>query len=235
MWRAKQEVVLPSTGSENFNYTIVSPANIRANRDYKFNLTIHDSKTNFNEAVVVRASIVDDSNKVIIHRNFAMNPNVTEFVSMPVGDLPIGRGYKFVIKGVLGTNMEHQAKLHLQTQRRIIFIQTDKALYKPNDCIRFRVLVLDLDLKAAVVENNELKINIFVGFFFIIHNQIGFHHKCDALFDAFQDSRRNLLKKWNGVNTTSGVFSGEYQLSDQPNLGLWKIEARIHDQVCFSP
>lgn len=166
MSSAKQEIALPSTDSEKFNYTIISPRNIRANEDYKFNLTIHDGK-NFTEAVLVRASIVDDSNKVIVHRNIAMNPNVTELVSMPVGDLSIERGYKFVVKGVSGTNMEHEAGLYLQTEHNMIFIQTDKAIYKPNDGVRFRVLVLDLDLKAAVVENKELKIDIFVGFSFI--------------------------------------------------------------------
>lgn len=48
-----------------------------------------------------------------------------------------------------------------------------------------------------------------------------------------KDSCRNLMKKWNGVNTTNGVFSGEYQLSDLPSLGEWKITAAIADQVCF--
>lgn len=41
------------------------------------------------------------------------------------------------------------------------------------------------------------------------------------------------MKNWNGVNTISGVFSGEYQLSDIPNLGEWKVTAAIGDQVCF--
>lgn len=41
------------------------------------------------------------------------------------------------------------------------------------------------------------------------------------------------MKKWNGVNTIDGVFSGEYQLSDLPSLGEWKITAAIDDQVCF--
>lgn len=48
-----------------------------------------------------------------------------------------------------------------------------------------------------------------------------------------KDSCRNLMKNWNGVNTISGVFSGEYQLSDVPNLGEWKIKATVGDQVCF--
>lgn len=39
------------------------------------------------------------------------------------------------------------------------------------------------------------------------------------------------MKQWNGVNAINGVFSGEYQLSDIPQLGEWKVTAAIGDQV----
>lgn len=49
-----------------------------------------------------------------------------------------------------------------------------------------------------------------------------------------KDSCRNLMKKWNGVILINGVFSDEYQLSDVPSLGEWKITAALgDDQVCF--
>lgn len=43
-----------------------------------------------------------------------------------------------------------------------------------------------------------------------------------------------MLKAWNGVNTVNGVFSNEFQLSDVPHLGEWKITAAVGDQVCFN-
>lgn len=49
-----------------------------------------------------------------------------------------------------------------------------------------------------------------------------------------KDPLRNVMKKWNGVNTINGVFSGEFQLSDLPNLGEWKITAAVGDEVSFS-
>lgn len=160
--------------SDEFNYTIIAPFNFRANDDYTFSLTVHDLESKFDEEVIVRASIEDQHtnhlDKVNIHRCITVNPNVTEMISIPVGDLPVGRKYKFVVKGISGTNMEHHAELHFQTQRRMVFIQTDKALYKPNDCVKFRVLVFDLELRAALIENNELKIDIFVSFSLIFVN-----------------------------------------------------------------
>lgn len=48
-----------------------------------------------------------------------------------------------------------------------------------------------------------------------------------------KDPCRNLVKKWNNVNTVNGVFSDEFQLSDLPNLGEWKITAQLNnEQVC---
>lgn len=154
--------------AQTFNYSIWAPKSFRANNDFAFNLTIHDAKYEFDEAVLLQVSIEDKDNKARfnIQRHVAMNPNVTEVVSIPVGDVPVNRRYKFVVKGIAGTNMAHEADLHLQTKRHIIFIQTDRAIYKPNDCIKFRVLVLDWELKPAPIKNDELNIDIIVRFFF---------------------------------------------------------------------
>lgn len=163
--------------SEKFNYTILAPKNFRANTNFTFNLTIHDAQCKCDAAILVRVLIEDerDGAEFQIHRFVAMNPNVTEVVSIPVGDVPSHRKYKFVVKGVSGIDMEHEENLHLQTENHILFIQTDKAIYKPNDCIRFRVLVLNLELKAAPIEKNELKINIIVSCLFT--KLINFHCK----------------------------------------------------------
>lgn len=63
----------------------------------------------------------------------------------------------------------------------------------------------------------------------IIDNNFEFY--LVSCFD--KDPMRNILKKWNGVNTINGVFSGEFQLSDVPIFGEWKISAAITDQVSF--
>lgn len=52
-------------------------------------------------------------------------------------------------------------------------------------------------------------------------------------FSNKKDPRGNVLKKLNGVNTNRGVFSDEYELSDVPILGDWKIRTAVGKQVCF--
>lgn len=164
--RNRKELPADSS-SKKFNYTILAPENFRANTDYKFTLSIHDAEYKSGQVFLVRVSIEDNDNatKFQINRHIAMNPNVTEVVSIPIGNVPVNRNYKLVVKGVSGIDMEHSACLHLQTQSHLIFVQTDRGIYKPNDCVKFRVLVLDWELKAAPIEKNELQICITVSFF----------------------------------------------------------------------
>lgn len=154
---------------EKINYSILASQNFRANTNYTIALTIHDAPSQSDEAILVKVSIEDENRKdgkSVVQRFVAMNPNITEVVSIPVGDVPNSGKYSLVIKGHTGCNMEHRAPLRLETKCGIIFIQTDKGIYKPNDCVKFRVLVLNLELKAAPIEDKSLKIDITVSHFF---------------------------------------------------------------------
>lgn len=155
-----EELITPVVehSSELFYYTIVAPKGIRSNTNYTLNMTIHDAKCEFNEPVIMRVAIEDEEHEdgINIHQDVTIKPNVTEIISMPVGDLNVDSDYKLVVKGISGITLEREASLDLQTQTHTILIQTDKAIYKPNDCVKFRVLVLDCHLKAATIEQNEL-------------------------------------------------------------------------------
>lgn len=152
---------------EKFYYTILAPKSFRPNSDFAINLTVHDATCEFDEPIVVRASIQDEDNDdgFEIHQDVTMKPNASELVKIPIGDISLSNNYKLVVKGISGITLEREASLELQTQTHSILIQTDKAIYKPKDCIRFRVLVLNSELKAAPINNNELNIQIAVCFF----------------------------------------------------------------------
>lgn len=150
---------------EKFYYTILAPKSFRPNSDFAFNLTIHDATCEFDEPIVIRVSIQDEDNDdgFEIHQDVTMTPNATELIKIPIGDISTNNNYKLVVKGIAGITLEREASLDLQMQTHSILIQTDKAIYKPKDCIRFRVLVLNSELKAATINNNELNIQIAVS------------------------------------------------------------------------
>lgn len=153
-------------------YSIVAPKDIRPNSDFTFILTIHDDKRESKEDVVVRVSIEDKNFEAgtKIHPDIIMRLNITEVVSIPVGNVPIDRDYKLKVKGILGIIGEREVRLDLLTKNHAILVQTDKAIYKPKDCIKFRILVLDPELRPAEINNNELSIGFTVSF--ITHNNL---------------------------------------------------------------
>lgn len=153
------------SNTEKFFYTILAPKTIQPNADYTLSLTIHNGDVE--EPVVLQVSIEDEDNVdgFNICRDVTMKANATEVVSIPIGDLPLGCKYKLVVRGLSGVVLEKTCSLEIQTQAYTILIQTDKAIYKPNDCIKFRIIVLNSELKAAPINKNELSISFNVSTF----------------------------------------------------------------------
>ena len=79
-----------------------------------------------------------------------------------------------------------------------VFIQTDKAKYKPSQLVQFRILALDSKAMPAS-ENLSFSIDIF-------------------------DAKSNLIHQWANVSLNSGLFAGSLKLSDFVNFGDWKIQ-----------
>lgn len=160
---------------QSYNYIITGSRSLRANSDYTLSLTVYDEKSETNEPIVVRVSIVDDRDEFTLNRDVTINSNDTVFVAIPVGDLLSDRSYKLIAKGISGTNLYGQANLDVQPEKYAILIQTDKVIYKPNDRVKFRVLVLDSELKGVTLDKNELCIMFQVS---IKLNQIVLKKKC---------------------------------------------------------
>ncbi|XP_067949555.1 CD109 antigen-like [Watersipora subatra] len=78
-----------------------------------------------------------------------------------------------------------------------IFIQTDKAQYKPSQTVNFRVVVIDSKMMP-------------------------YRGSCDI---AITDPEGNKIKQWNSVKLESGILTLNLELSDQPVLGDWTIRA----------
>lgn len=146
-------------------YTIVAPKIFRSNSDYELNLTLHNSENQINEPVIVSVAIEDDQDENLyrIQRDVTLKMNVTQSIRIPIRNIDADRQYKLVVNGVSGLKIAREASLNLQTKIHSVMIQTDKAIYKPNDCVKFRVLVLDKDLRSAPINNGELSIQVIVS------------------------------------------------------------------------
>lgn len=109
--------------TQNFYYTIVAPNSFRANTNFTFNLTIHDSKCELNKPIVVRISIEDQNDdRVKFGQDVVMQSNVTEIVSIPIGAVSPKHTFKLVAKGISGITIDRNEPIALQLKTRIIFI-----------------------------------------------------------------------------------------------------------------
>lgn len=153
---------------EKFYYTIVAPKSFRPNSDFSVKLTLFNGSIEWAspEPIVVSVVIEDDQDENLfrIERTAAMQLNVTECITIPVGnDVRCDAGYKLVVKGTQGASFEHEASLDVQTKKVAIMIQTDKGIYKPGDTVKFRVFVLNENLRPAVTDENQVKIHVIVS------------------------------------------------------------------------
>lgn len=173
---------------------------IRPHMDYRVSITLHD----FHEPATIRLSI-EDGLKYKNEKTVTISSNQTDLVSLRIDDLDIHKGYKFVAEGISGFVFKNESSLRLQSKNESIFIQTDKAIYKPGETVKFLALVLDHELKPVSLSTVPLNIHI-------------------------TDPERNRIKQWSNVNS---IFGSEMPISEFPVLGEWSIEASIGDEVKF--
>lgn len=101
-----------------------------------------------------------------------------------------------------GEKFERKMNLNMNLKKYSVFIQTDKAIYKPSENIQFRVLLLNIDTKPYESSN----VQIFIT-----------------------DGALNRIKQFTNPKFSKGVFEGELQLSDSPVMGNWIIHVKVDD------
>ncbi|XP_037031199.1 CD109 antigen-like isoform X2 [Bradysia coprophila] len=156
-----------------------------------------------NEPSTIRLTVKNDRG-FRDSKEVTVQPYTTKMVSFSTGDLQHG-DYSIVAEGVSGIIFTNESSITLHEKAQTVLIQTDKAMYKPGDKVNFRILVLDLNLKPNAIRGD---MRVFMS-----------------------DSSNNRIKQWLNATTTKGVFIGELQLSDFPNLGDWNINVEVNGET----
>ncbi|XP_062953550.1 CD109 antigen isoform X2 [Cynocephalus volans] len=99
----------------------------------------------------------------------------------------------------------NSTRLSFETKRISVFIQTDKALYKPKQEVKFRIVTLFSDFKPY-----KTSLNILI-----------------------KDPKSNLIQQWLSQQSDLGVISKTFQLSSHPILGDWSIQVQVNDQTYY--
>ncbi|CAG7828071.1 unnamed protein product [Allacma fusca] len=145
--------------------------------------------TKFSATVACGQSIYNSSEIIITDQNPGQ-------ILLKIGDFKS----KFCNLTLTDGNGDGKTQIIQTEPDDFVFIHTDRPIYKPQDTIKFRVLVLDRKSKP---KSREVQIRV-------------------------RDSKNNLIKLWKSSSTNNfGVFSDKLDLSDEPNLGEWKIQASL--------
>lgn len=177
-------------------YTIVGTRTIRGNSDYHVAVTSHNLPNEVDIRVGVKGSDESNVKSVDFFKTVTVAPGETKLVEIPIGPIFDGK-FKLYADGIRGIEFKNETDLEFNTKEYSLFIQTDKAVYKPGDLIRFRVIFLDGNLKTPQLKK---PIQVYIT-----------------------DAGQNRIKQFSNITLTKGVFSNELQLSTDPVLGKWNL------------
>ncbi|XP_063427674.1 CD109 antigen-like [Mytilus trossulus] len=184
-----------SMGNLMSTYIATVPKEIKAGSDAK--LCISALKGGV-KRVTIFVMLQDKQNRTLTkakaQRSLLQRPVVVT-IKVP-GKTPPGYDYKIRVRVIGDIKFDKTAiEIRVTEKASSIFIQTDKAIYKPGDLVQFRVVGTNQRLKVL-----RYPLTIYI-----------------------QDPKNNRVKQFLNVRPVFGVFAGTFQLSTLTNLGRWTI------------
>ncbi|XP_052721975.1 CD109 antigen-like isoform X2 [Crassostrea angulata] len=178
-------------------YLVVVPSDVRPGVPLSISVNILQSHGNVN----VKADLVDKRTKnhvATTHGTFSQNVPGTLTIQVPDS---LGPGsYSLAVHGTHGLKFTNETDLNYQSKSVSIFIQTDKAMYKPGQTVNFRAF--------AIYPN----MSTYTG----------------AMDIEIYDPNTNKIKQILGARDSTGVITNFLEVDTQPVLGDWKIKVMAH-------
>ncbi|XP_041379397.1 CD109 antigen-like, partial [Gigantopelta aegis] len=175
------------------SYVVLCPTTIRPGLDFEVNVNILKStgivnvtleliKTWSNTAVASAVGNVPEGHPMGITLKIPANLKSEQ--------------YKLKATGSGGLTFTDETTVRFNSKSVSLFIQTDKAMYKPGQTVHFRTFGIYPNLRLYT---GKMTIEIF-------------------------DSKSNKIKQWTNVQPTGGVYTNYIEITDQPIMGDWKVK-----------
>ncbi|GBM39099.1 CD109 antigen [Araneus ventricosus] len=183
-------------------YTVIAPAKLRPNIPFHVSASAHNLQAPLDMKIGIEGP-ADNGQYNSIGKQITLNSGETQILNFEIGEWSSGN-YSLIVSGEGGMAFENQTILTYEHKSYSVFIQTDKAIYKPGQLVQFRVLVVNPHLLPSVTG----AINMYIT-----------------------DASGNRIKQWGKVFTQKGIASADLLLSDQPVLGDWTINVDVLGQM----
>ncbi|XP_053673815.1 CD109 antigen [Anopheles nili] len=189
--------------SRGITYFIVASRIVRPGQVYKVSVSVLESHL----PLGVRASISRDG----VEMSSEVKPitvGVPETLLMRVPPTSVFGEYKLRVEGSYDKNFGgyvfvNETKLIFSQRSMTIFVQTDKPVYMQGETVRFRAIPITTELRGFDKEMNVYML----------------------------DPAGHIMRRWLSRQSNQGSVSLQYQLSDQPVFGEWKIRIEAQGQI----
>ncbi|XP_037809412.1 CD109 antigen-like [Lucilia sericata] len=180
--------------SESY-YSINAPGVIKSNRKYSVVVSLHEASEPCSIRVGLEGTSFNEFKDVSLQ---PFESKVLDFLPKKLSKVV----YKLKAEGLTGLIFKNESFVHVQSDYGLkIYIQTDKAVYKPQDVVKFRVVILDEHTRPLNIEE-PVKVEIL-------------------------DNDDNRVKLFEDISLRNGVYTNQFQLSKYPVLGTWKIYVNL--------
>nr|XP_014086870.1 alpha-2-macroglobulin isoform X2 [Bactrocera oleae] len=179
-------------------YTITSPATIRPNSKYSVHVSVSDIQENARIGLTLKGPQYSKFTELVVA------PNSGQSATFEFGDITNGT-YSLKAQGLSGIIFENSTNLEFVENLPMVYLQTDKALYKFGDTIQFRAVFLDQYLLPAKV-NQQISV-------------------------VLKDAQNNIIERFDDVVLDTGVYKGKLKLAEQVVAGEWSMQVLLGQKM----
>lgn len=183
-------------------YSIIAPKVIRADSEY--HVAVSTTGVSTPSTIYIELNGLLDNGEIFnVSQVIRVQPYMTRILQFEIGDIIPGK-YQLIARGLSGIEFSNSKSIDYVLKSYSVFIQTDRAIYKPGNKVMFRCILLNSRLRPTL----ERLVDIYIT-----------------------DGKGNRIKQWIRPPVTHAIFNGEIELSEFPVLGTWKITANVGDQT----
>uniref|UniRef100_A0A1I8MHC8 TEP1-F n=1 Tax=Musca domestica TaxID=7370 RepID=A0A1I8MHC8_MUSDO len=183
-------------------YSVLAPGYIKSNRNYTVFVTLHHAP----EATKINIMLEGPTYEML--KVMFLQPFECRAVTFLPPKLTEGH-HRLIVEGVNGLRFRNETMLTAFVDAGPkIYIQTDKAIYKPGDEVQFRVVLMNEHTRPLNI-SEPIRIEIM-------------------------DGNANRVKQFKDISLVKGVYKNKFQLSEYPVMGLWQIRVYISGRYDFA-
>ncbi|XP_049542452.1 ovostatin-like [Anopheles darlingi] len=190
---------------------VMGPKSIRSNREYTLvaSNVFGDNRSDCLLNVRLQGLASNGSSQLNLSQTVFVQQDTNKIVTFKVPSLSLGVHYSITIEGKQpstssSVNIDQEVELKYRRSSVTGLIQLNKPVFRPDDILKLRVIVIDADLKPLP---HGSRVSVYV----------------DDPFEHF-------FREWTNVSLTGGVFEAQISIPTLPLLGTYRIEAMANGE-----